>query len=201
MTERIGFDLDGVLSNFNRIILQTIKEMFGLSYTEDQITDWYYYNCLPGFTEEMFDKLFERLVKKKDIWKNAKPYDDKTMRMVADLSWKTNLYFITSRFPNRTHEDTLMQTREWIKAHNIDAAGVVLTREKAAACKLLGLDLFLDDNAENVKEIAENSETHCFLLDRPYNQGYKTDHRVMSVKEFLGWCSDHNGHGYTREIE
>ena len=183
---RIGFDLDGVVADFVPEFLKILNRLYGNGWTIDQLrnkSSYYFCECLPGLTHDMEWDAFEHLGEW--FWLMLKPFDVNMMKVLALLAEKHNIYFVTNRAPNPTDELTLWQSRRWLEQFGIKPAGVILTKDKGQACKLLKLEMFIDDYAKNVYEITKHSDTKCYLIDKPHNRDYKTDLRVGTVFEYI----------------
>ena len=183
---RIGFDIDGVLANFNGAMMHYINKKVVGGHTEKSITSWDYYDCIPGFTEEMQKKAFIEASKKKWFWLRLKCYNQEDMDSIAILSEKHNIYFISNRFENPTEDYTLWQSRRWLDKFHIKPAGVIITRNKAEICKMLNLNLFIDDDPRNEDAINKDQlHTRCHLLNRSWNEKADAGYRLDSVEDYI----------------
>ena len=181
---RFGMDIDGVLANFDRGFLDVLNRVYGKEYTEEDLEnkrDWDYFKTLEDLTLEQENDAFKYLGEW--FWLRLEPYDQKAMLAISLLSEKHNIYFITDRHPNPTKELTLWQTRKWLEHFNISPAGVILTKEKPQACKLLGLEYFIDDNVKNVNNI-NKTDTKCFVMNKSYNSKCKAE-RIYSIWDYI----------------
>jgi uncharacterized HAD superfamily protein len=182
---KIGFDMDGVLSDFDSEFRKRIEEKFKIKANDGEPRVWNYYNWVTGLTKEMEDSIVADIIKTPFFWIGLAAIDEKIMFQIAERSFTQNIYFITNRYPNPTEEKTILQTRRWLLNMDIEAAGVISTKDKPAACRLLRLDYFIDDYGPSVSAINANSQTKCYLLKRSYNSNYDSPYKVDTVQEYL----------------
>jgi len=183
---RIGFDIDGVLANFNEAILQYINRRIVSNYTEKSITSWEYYDCIEEVTEPMQKAIFVEASETRWFWYRLKCYNQEDMDSIAILSEKHNIYFISNRFENPTEDYTLWQTRRWLDKFHIHPAGVIITQDKAEICKILNLKYFIDDDQRNEYAINKDQlRTRCYLLNRPWNEKAEANYRLDTVEDYI----------------
>lgn len=183
---RIAFDLDGVITDFNTEYIKRLNKHFNKNYSLGEPSSWNSYDQYKDFTPDMQNEMFELISNEKDFWRLIKPLNKGNIHSIRDLISDGNVvYFVTNRCPNPDYDSTLLQSNQWLLDHFIHSCGVILTKNKSEACKLLKLDYFLDDYTENVKNINNNSDTICYILDKKYNKEYKTIYRVKSIDEYI----------------
>jgi uncharacterized HAD superfamily protein len=180
---RIGFDLDGVFANFIPAYQRLFVEESGgvdLFKPGDNIDppvwDW---PEMRGYSKDITRKVWKRITQDPTFWLNLEETAEmKTLRLLLPtLQRDHEVYFITSR-PHGA--DTKWQTEAWLYAHLVEEGRepvltptvlIVGSRVKGAACRMLGLDIYIDDNLDNVNDcVAESPKTRTYLLDRNYNQ-------------------------------
>lgn len=196
---RIGFDIDGVLANFQSpyqdlFISTTGRNMFLAGDRNDPPTwDW---PMLRGYTDEETAEVWRIIKTSEDFWLKLQPYHGlPTLRtVIKDLERQHEIYFITDRAGVRPKR----QTEIWLFDHLGYSSGglssvwptVLLVKRglKGAVAKGLNLDIYLDDNLDNAKDIGTTSPTtQSYLLTRPYNAHEATGPfiRVNSLGEML----------------
>lgn len=154
---RIGCDVDGVLANFAGFCAD-----MGLA------TKW-------GTPEGVWRYLYGS----SEFWYDIPPYRK------GPLPFSPIIY-ITSR-------PTIMwnTTVHWLRDHgflgNARVEAIGFDTSKYHYVKDNGLDLFIDDNADNFVEI-NDSGTTCLLLDRPWNQDVHAGKlRIYNLDEVKEW--------------
>ena len=177
----IGFDLDGVLADFNSRFIERIIEITG----EDKfpprpfdIPTWHYPQVY-GYTDEQMD------LTNGPVWTSIR-HDPTFWAMLPAYSWTANvlrrlhalqhehaIYFIT----DRTGATAKQQTESWLRNYNFDRATVLISSQKALCAQALKLDVYVDDRYENTESVgATSSTTQTFLLTRPWNVTYPPGH-------------------------
>lgn len=154
---KIGLDIDGVLADF----VQACAIKLNVPVAEFQPSHW---------NDPFIKHIFPELKKDMDFWIDMKPY-----LHGGDLPFEPYCY-ITSR----TIDEEV--TRSWLYRWGFPEmplySGVA---NKAEKCYELGLDIFVDDHFIHFHEINLNSNTLCYLMDRPWNRKY--DVGVRRIKD------------------
>lgn len=122
----------------------------------------------------------EWLVDSPDIYYKIFP-DKKMMQLLNKLSEKFQLFYITARPAN-----TLRVTEKYLKDFNFPQRNnLIFSPDKATYARLLGMDYFIEDSAENANKIAKTCVS--FLLNQPYNRGIEGNFtRLESIYELEG---------------
>lgn len=172
---KIGFDCDGVLADFARsyqrpTIETTGKNLFAPTDETDQpCWDWPQFR---GYTDEEMAAVWDKIKASSTFWLSLHPLPGASVlkMLLPDLVRWHDIYYCTSR---RNGVDTKWQTELWLQL-NVEHAlpTVLITSEKGLAAKTLGLDVYVDDNYDNVLDVATHSPTtRTYLLNATYNQG------------------------------
>jgi uncharacterized HAD superfamily protein len=197
---RIGFDIDGVLADFNTSFIALVKEvtgkdLFGPGYWP---TTWDYPQSV-GYTNEECSLAWNRIKTGGAFWRNLAPLSD--TRVLRQWYFEADpvplqreigyheFYFITSRMG----KNVKLQTEEWLD-EQMEVAGntVLISSEKGALCKALKLDFYVDDRAENIKDVETTSpSTQAYLINQPWNQHMSTKIRINELSEFLKAIDQH----------
>ena len=185
---RLGFDVDGVLADFNSAYRRLCIEMSGrdLFPPEDDPTYpavWGYPEYY-GYTDEEVAQVWKRIEADPDFWFNLNPLPG--MAQVANLYWRGHdLYFISQR----VGETAKRQTEQWLIAYSVSVPTVLITGRKGSIVRDLRLDAYIDDRLSNVQNVARMAwDTRVFLLDAPYNRVKPSQRRytrVSSVADML----------------
>lgn len=184
-----GYDLDGVLCDFNRGFCQLIREQTGRSLptpSDSWPTTWNYHREY-GVTFEEEAILWET-IKRDDFWFRLYPLEEAASALATIDKQRMNgdqVYFITSR-PGKMAK---LYTEWWLRNHGIGQPTVIIAYEKGPLAKALDLDMFVDDKFENCRDVARDCPTcTVYLVDRAYNRDYTLPAgvtRVASINEAM----------------
>lgn len=184
MTKRIGFDVDGVLADFNQKFVSLANERFHKAFTTADVTNWNYTGL---YTPEEVDEVWAEVIKPmKNFWQTVAPLTPGT-ELLSDLEDDDHtIYFVTSRVPS-AGVSIEAQTQLWLETYyNIAFPQVIVVdpaSQKVPAYNLLRLDAFVDDKPSTVKAMLQAGQ-NVFIYDQPYNQGVDAP-RVHSIGEYL----------------
>lgn len=186
---KIGIDVDGCLADFNTSYRDRILDQTGilLPMIDDTYPDCWNYEQAAGVTSEQASAIWRSIKDSPDFWRSMRPLKDArfAIKVLADVSWMTDVYFITSR-PGKTSKQ---QTESWLRAYGYYQAPTVLISEnsKGLIAAGLGLDVFVDDKLENCEEVLiARPACRVFLVDAPWNRTREIGaSRVSSVFEAL----------------
>ncbi len=176
---RIGFDVDGVLANFTEVYGRLLIE-----FDPDHEVRWFpdsldaevgppcwHWDYHYGYSKETTQRVWNCIKSTPSIWAVLPELDN----MALLRKWwlvnaeKHDIYFIT----NRPGDGAKLATEEWLRNGLQDSwtPTVLIVDNKGAACRLLNLDIYIDDRTENVQSVAEQAPTvHLFIQSRAYNR-------------------------------
>jgi uncharacterized HAD superfamily protein len=196
---RIGFDIDGVLADFNSSFIELVKEVTGRNLFPDGYWPhtWDYPEAL-GYSKDETSAVWERIKAGGTFWNQLAPLPDMAVLqqwMILPFGESAQepyheFYFITSRMG----KNVKLQTEEWLD-EQMQCSGhtVLISSEKGALCKALKLDYYIDDRAENILDVMQTSpSTFAYLLDQPWNQHVAGPNRVPSIADFLEILDAHS---------
>lgn len=187
---RTGFDVDGLLANFNSAFIELVIAVTG----EDRfpprpfdIPTWHYPQFY-GYSDEQMDfehgPVWNAVRASKTFWAGLPPYAwtlDVLDELASRRAHGSDIYFITDRPGFRAKE----QTEFWLHAMGYDNGTVLISGQKHLCARALKLDVYIDDRFENVIKVAEYSpETQTFLLSQPWNTGFVRDNFVRVATPF-----------------
>lgn len=184
--KKIQIDVDGVLADFaygfTRLRNQFLPEAEPvLPQSVQQVWEECSDNAVPGNKEtwgDIRDSLY--------FWEElpALATDEEFQRM-RDLMWGNDVYFVTAREGYRAKQ----QTEAWLRLNGIPNATVVMTANKAAFMRIVGITHAIDDHPLFVRDMALVTGTSVYLKDMPYNQEWDALSagvlRVPSLTAFL----------------
>lgn len=199
---RIGFDVDGVLAQFIPAYQKLFVKLTGQDlFLPNDATDppTWHWPKLRGYTDEETRQALEAIGQDPTFWLNLEEERDavQTVRvMLKELERKHDLYFVSNRHGERVKR----QTEIWLFDHlgyPMRVPGVYPTvliaghRKKGEIAQALHLDVYIDDNYDNVCDCAEKSPaTRTYLLNRSYNL-YGEDNPLVVRVNTVGEMLDH----------
>lgn len=172
---RIGFDIDGVLSNFYRAYEELHCQVAGVNKFPPLDEErgpgcWHWPTALHGYTDADTKAVWGIIKSDPKFWRNLSEHKDfgwlrGWWRM--PLASHAETYFITDRpgiLPVR-------QTQDWFADRGI-LANVVVSAEKGEMARLLKLDAYIDDRWENCVAVSYATDEACqpYIVDRNYNR-------------------------------
>jgi 5'(3')-deoxyribonucleotidase len=200
---KIGFDVDGVLANFvpayqNKFVEVTGRDAFEpMDILNPPCWDW---PTLRGYTKEDTGKVWASICADPNFWLALRPLwgNVRTLGLLApSLEKNHDVYFITSRPGVAVKRQTEEWLRQFVAHYQAQDPTVLIVghRVKGLVAKALKLDVYIDDNLDNVNDCARESiATRTYLLDAAYNQAgegeEELDPLVIRV-DTLGQMFDH----------
>jgi hypothetical protein len=203
---RVGFDMDGVIADFNSgmhelMVGMTERDLFPPSFHKEGPRTWNF-PLDYGYTPEEINAAWEVIKADPMFWMSLDPHHDalSTLKLVWGLLEKNHeVYFIT----NRMGVAAKRQSEIWLLQHLIlpttgknymHRAGypphhptVLLSGEKGLCALALQLDAYVDDRFENIEDVTFHSpKTRAYLLHKPYNEGrVSRGVRIKTLGEML----------------
>lgn len=168
---KLGFDLDGVLADFNTAFIELIRQQTGIVLPRPSATypDVWNYHVAGGVTPEQEIALWNT-IGHSQFWGTLHAYPE-TLEVLDKLTKLRfeghDIYFVTSR----PGEKAKFLTERWLSLHGMNNPTVLVTSDKGPVVQGLGLEAFIDDKPENLTEIDKASpSTRLYLYDAPYNR-------------------------------
>lgn len=183
----IGLDLDGVLARFSPAYARLLTEETGITFPDYNIVEpetWYWERDA-GVTEEQESRVWDRIRKDPYFWQGFKRYSGVNDFCENLCNTDHMIYFITDRSGIMPQH----QSQWWLKYHcHIPMPNVIISNKagKGVICKALGVNVFLDDKAENIEDVwSQSPMTDCYMLKKPYNSRlHGMEKLVTSLDEF-----------------
>lgn len=198
---RIGFDIDGVLADFNTSFIELVKDVTGRDLFGPGFwpATWNYPEAA-GYTADECSASWQAIKDGGTFWRNLNPLPD--MRVLRQWYFEADpqpiaretgyheFYFITSRMG----KNVKLQTEEWLDEQmEVQGNTVLISSEKGALAKALKLDYYVDDRAENILDVNTKSpETFAYLIQQPWNQHLHVNRRIGGVLDFLQIIDAHS---------
>jgi uncharacterized HAD superfamily protein len=170
----IGFDIDGVLTDLPKRMVEVAKEKFGKVITPENI---YQENELAqaGLTQTELDEMFQP-----EFFYDMEPYLHNILALQRLVEDGHRITFISAR-PRST--EMRRATLEWFEKYGVPDGGgfgLFLTHHKAEVAAWLGLERFVEDFTTNANSIAKVMK-HVYLINQPYNLKDKVGSNVLRV--------------------
>lgn len=174
---RVGFDVDGVLANFqpayiDRTVSIAGRDLFPGPYGTFDIVTWNYPESY-GYTENEMRAVWKSIALDKTFWTSLSRYEDVTPAFrewlhVLEGDDSQDVYFITQRPGATAKAQTEEWLSRWLELENTPT--VLVTGEKGLCAKALGLTHYLDDKTENLMDVLSTSPmTKTFRKIRTWN--------------------------------
>lgn len=157
MSIRVGFDVDGVVANFNKTFRDTAKQVEGAS---------------GALAADAMKRVWDHISRTPQWWLQLDAYEPQQIvrlyRVSRERRWE--VYFMTTR-PSSAGETTQFQTQWWLESHGF-ALPAVLTvpGSRGDAANALKLDIAVDDRLTNCVDIIAASRSKAVLLQRNEDQ-------------------------------
>jgi uncharacterized HAD superfamily protein len=178
---KIGFDLDGCVIQLMPTILSILKQKYGLSYTERDVTSFKLEDCL-GITEKVIIDVVDLAIMK---WERNKPYEG-AIDFINEYHRrsKQKVTFVTARRP-KFRIATFNWLDRWLPHTPYE---LILTGDynKGEITSNVGLNVFVEDNIDGVFDLAQNG-IFVFMPARPWNK----DVGLPNVITFHEWADIH----------
>ena len=183
---RIGWDVDGVLAQFNAGFIDCIEKVTGRClFPRGYVPDTWDYPQTVGYTPREIAQVWDAIEENPHFWLNLKPYPETTAAL-ARMRWLEHIhdydtYYITSRPGTTAKTQTEQWLRRYVSIYGTANPTVLISSDKGFAARALKLDAYIDDKWENAVDVADYSPmTRVFLLQRPWNQD-RYDERITYV--------------------
>jgi uncharacterized protein len=168
----LGFDIDGVISNFVLTFLQIANEEYGIRAKE---VDIYCHDLslVLGITRDERNQLIEQTLRRDlTLYPGAK----ETMQKLHQEG--NNIYLLTARY-----HSLLSITEEWLTRNGIPYTQLLLLKEGEKYQAIANLDLIVEDCLQDALEWS-NKVKDILLFDHPWN---KTLNVKDLVKRVYSW--------------
>lgn len=185
---RIGFDIDGVLADFETGLYERLKETGHVMPPRAQLSNNFFWEAQVPAAKSEIHTLFGP--NQNDFWENLPAVDEGAdFDVISEYikSKKDDVYFVTSR-PNHL----LKPTKKWLGQNlDLDNVHIVMgTVSKASICRGLGLATYIDDRFLYAYEVAHCSQTRSYMLSNSANFYFgdvseSLVNRVGSVVEYI----------------
>lgn len=178
---RIGVDIDGVLTDEHRFIID-----YGTKFLNDEGIEY-------TLHDDIYDnrKIFEINKSQYDaFWRKYLVYYSENIlirpfasEVIKKLKQENNeVYIITSRsfttYENEYRQKMQNIVKNWLEKNNVVYDEIIFSTNKADICKKMNIDVMVEDKPENILSISKIIPVICY--DHPYNKGLFDENIIRS---------------------
>jgi uncharacterized protein len=168
----LGFDIDGVISNFTVRFNEVIKQKYGICLTDSEMYS-YEINLVLGVPkDEVAEIVADTLKSDLPLNPNAKETLDRL------TSEGHSIYLLTARSESLSH-----YTVSWLKEKAVPYKELYHLAGGKKSLTPIELDLFVEDNLEEALELTKKVKL-VLIYDQPWN---KTKNVRGLLKRVDGW--------------
>lgn len=179
---RIGIDIDGVLTDFEKFQLEKGSEYFNKNYNIS------IYNYEGYETEEVFKITTEQ---RKKFWNFYReeytklPPREFASEIITKLNKNNEIYIITARVFTTENSDRGEKMRntvkEWLSQYKIPYDKIIFSpEEKLEICKKNKIDIMIEDKVDNINTISTIIPVICYHANYNKNCSGKNIHRAYN---------------------
>lgn len=176
---RLGFDLDGVLADFQTALTAACREDGGAARPTSSSRD-------PSTSE--LKHAWRRIVRSENWWTTLAAYESDQIARLYALSrrHRWEVFFLTKR-PTTTGDTVQVQTQSWIERHGFYLPSVAtVPSSRGEIARALRLDLIVDDQLIECTDCVSASAAKALLMVRDPNDG---DSRDQASSQGIGVVS------------
>jgi uncharacterized HAD superfamily protein len=171
---RVAVDLDGVLANTMAAFCQILNKRHSTQFTVDSFDRWNIWEVahiprdevLQTFDEAWFD------------WKTIPAVEDRIGEKINNLHAFGRVDIVTGR-----SERTVQNAKAWLKEHEIPYDRFIRSASTNSKAKL-SYDVFVDDSAELMSDIASGLNRYGILYTQPWNRNTASMPRIFKVNSW-----------------
>lgn len=181
----IGIDIDGVLARFNPAYARLLTKESGINFPDFNLGEPETWNWErdAGVTYEQETRVWEGIKRDRRFWFSLDPTPEAPEFLSKLDMMEHETYFITDRTGWMPQYQSTCWLEQWF-----GQPSVIISKKigKGKICQALGIEVFIDDKVENIKNIWEHSpSTEAFVLKKPYNKElHESVNLVNGLEEF-----------------
>jgi hypothetical protein len=163
MSIRVGFDVDGVIANFNKTFRDTAARIEGGAGSPNRSDP-----TGRALAADATKRVWDHISRTSQWWLELEAYEPEQIQRLYRTSrerrWE--VYFMTTR-PSSAGETTQFQTQWWLECNGFPLPSVLtVPGSRGDAANALKLDIAVDDRLTNCVDIIAASRAKAVLLLR-----------------------------------
>jgi hypothetical protein len=163
MSIRVGFDVDGVIANFNKTFRDTAARIEGGAGSHNRSDP-----AGRSLAADAMKRVWDHISRTSQWWLELEAYEPEQIQRLYRTSrerrWE--VYFMTTR-PSSAGETTQFQTQWWLECNGFPLPSVLtVPGSRGDAANALKLDIAVDDRLTNCVDIIAASRAKAVLLLR-----------------------------------
>jgi hypothetical protein len=167
MSIRVGFDVDGVVANFNKTFRETADRLDGGQDSSSTSTR--------ALSAGAMQRVWDHIARTPQWWLQLEPFErhqiTRLYRTSRERRWE--VYFMTTR-PSSAGETTQFQTQWWLESNGFPLPSVLtVPGSRGDAASALKLDIAVDDRLTNCIDNTAASRSKALLLLRRDDQNVR----------------------------
>ena len=167
---RIGIDIDGVLTDEHRFVLDYGTKYFSEKKIKYKIhNDIYDSENIFEVTEKQYDEFWNKFIFYYSENIPIRPFASEVINNLKNAG--NDIYIITSRsfttYENKYKAKMQNIVKEWLDKNNVVYDELIFSRNKADICKEKNIDIIIEDKPDNISLISKDRLVICY--DHPYN--------------------------------
>ncbi len=168
---KIGIDIDGVLTDIARFVLDYGTKFCYENNIKYKLKDDEYDETKAlGIQEEQMEKFWNTYL---GLYATQYPTREFASEAIKQLKKDNEIYIITARnedgLPKETYGTMQTMVKKWLEDSKIVYDKLIFTRgSKLPYCLENGIDIMIEDSPKNIMDISSKLSVFCF--DNPYNK-------------------------------
>jgi len=163
MSIRVGFDVDGVIANFNKTFRETAARIEGGAGSHNRLDP-----AGRALAADALKRVWDHISRTSQWWLQLEAYEPEQIQRLYKTSrerrWE--VYFMTTR-PSSAGETTQFQTQWWLECNGFPLPSVLtVPGSRGDAANALKLDIAVDDRLTNCVDIIAASRAKAVVLLR-----------------------------------
>ena len=163
MSIRVGFDVDGVIANFNKTFRETAARIEGGAGSHNRSDP-----AGRALAADAMKRVWDHISRTSQWWLQLEAYEpdqiQRLYRTSRERRWE--VYFMTTR-PSSAGETTQFQTQWWLESNGFPLPSVLtVPGSRGDAANALKLDIVVDDRLTNCVDIIAASRAKAIQLLR-----------------------------------
>lgn len=164
---KIAFDIDDCITQTAQTFCRYYTSIYGKNLSVNELTSRSGKFEDTGLISKNQVKKIKESYHKDRVFRNIKPYSGSVV-ILKNLS-KEKIYFITTR-NDYFQTDLEADTRYWFQKYDIYNYDLVFTQDKSKVLEDLGIELFVEDNLNQIDQIRNTSNDITIIVPtRPWN--------------------------------